>query len=426
MSDSEEDNRANDRYELFSPLVLSTISVNGTIEGINPNAKEDINKFNYNGNIVEIGNNFICKTSPEYAEYKKQHEKKKRTQKKSSKKSKSRRIIGNNTHLYSQITFILRSRVLKKNGHPRFYKIKVFQKGSIQIPGIVDATYADIGDSLNDLVNYLRFIYDNPSIRVVKLYSSMQNYLCKVSYSYFRIKLDKLRSELTNYKMDNIFKTHVSNTLLLMEFPQVTSDDDDDGTDNAVLAPRILAVTGARNEDTVTIMVENIGRDGEDSDFFSSSDDENECIIPGLPRKPYLKSTKGIKRYTNEGIRDIIRIMCGHTQEQIAEIVKDSDKSASVVSVKLYRSTISVFNVSRDKDPKRTTIKVMQGGKINFEGGNSRTEAIGLRQWFMKFVSDRKDIVIGNVREPYSQNPNSSDSGESIYADFEPVVKKKR
>lgn len=391
MSDSEEETRNTD---ILTDLTISTISMNGTISNVSPDDKEDINDLICMDRIVEISNNFKCITTPEYEEYKKNHTKKQRdTEKsKSKKKKKARKHIseskGDNTHQSSQITFVIRSDILDVEGNHRYYKIKLFRKGAVQIPGVIDESYEDIGMALNVLVNYLRIVYENDEIRMTELYTSMKNYICKLVYDHFRFNLTKLRDEFNTYKNQNPFKQDVLDLLFNMGFPIIEADTE------------------------------------EDSDFHSSDDDG--FIDVGLPKKPTVTNIKKIKRYKMDGIRDIIRIMCGHTKEQIAEVIKDTDKSVSSVSIKFYRIAPNVFRVPRGKDPKRTTIKIMQSGKVNFEGGNGYTEIAMLRKWLMEFVKVRSDIVLGTIKQPYVIESDLSDSGESVYADFIPVPRRKK
>ncbi len=397
MSDSEEETRVSD---LLTDLSISTISMNGSIEHIDPDEREDIKRFKCVDRIVEISNNFHRISTPEYEEYKRIHKKKQRDTEKSKKKNKKNKkqvaseTKGDNTHQSSQITFVIKSDKPCARGDtsgPRHYKIKLFRKGAIQIPGVVSESYDDIGNALNLLVNYLRLVYKDDRIRMTELYTSMKNYICRLVYDHFRFNLNKLRAAFDSYKRDNPFKQDVLNLLYMLDFPYVVEESDDD------------------------------------SDFHSSDDDG--FIDLGLPKKPLLVtvSAKKVRRYSDTGIRDMIRIMCGHTQEQIAEVIKDTDKSVSSVSIKFYRIASNVFRVARGKDPKRTTIKIMQSGKVNFEGGNGYDEIAALRLWLMKFVRLRQNDVLGNVKQPYVIDPNSSDdSDESMYADFVPAPRKRR
>ncbi len=395
MSDSEDEIRNQD---LFDSLSISTISMNGSIAPLDPDEREDIKRFRCVGRIVEISNNFYTTSTPAYEEYKKANEKKPRDVMKGQrdrneeerKKSRSE-SKGTNTHQSSQITFVIQSKILDQHGNPRFYKIKLFRKGAVQIPGVIDESYEDIGDALNLLVNYLRKAYKNDNIAMVNLYTSMKNYVCRLVYGWFRFNLNKLKLAFDTYKTNSPFKIYVVEILDLLGFPKDVPKEDLD-----------------------------------DDDFHSSDDDD--YIDLGLPRRPIPSTTvtKKVNRYTLANIRDIIRIQCGHTQEQIAEVIKETDKSVSSLSIKFYQSAIDVFHVARDKEPKRTTIKIMQSGKINFEGGNDYAETVKLREWLMQFIRLRQNEVMGHIRKPYDETAESSDSGESIYADFDPVYKKKK
>jgi hypothetical protein len=384
MSDSEDESHSKS-YEIFSQLQPSTISMNGFISDVDPDERKDIKRMKCIGRIVEISGNFGCVSTPEYEDYRKSSEsankKKKKEAKQKERDKKSIRVHssrGTGTHQSSQITFVIKSDIRTKKGVNRFYKIKLFRKGSVQIPGVVDSSYQDVAKALNYLVNYLREFYKNPNIRMTQLYTTMKNYICSMVYDYFRINLTKLKEAIDAYKKDSGFRGEVNKVLEIIGFPKV---------------------------------------DLEQESIPVSDEDDTEPVYENLPRVPKsVGSKKKGHRYTPEGLRDIVRIMCGNTREMIAEVIRDTDKSVSSVTIKFYSTDHSIG--LRTKEAKKISIKVFLLGKLDIEGGNDRNESEKLRLFMTKFIRDRQSTILGNVKQPYTYDPNSSDSGESTYADF--------
>ena len=377
MSDSESEFRTESQKSILTPLKLGVISLNGFISGIDLDEQVDIKKFKCAGNIVEIGSNFGVITTPGYAEFKRKKQQSRRSRTKKTKSN--RKCKGSGTHIASQITFVVHSPEESKYKKPKYYKIKVFRTGHIQIPGVKELTYCVISKILNELINYLRKVYKSDA-KLTNLVTTMQNFNCKVAYSTWRIKLNELKTQIDQYKATNVFPLQVINILNNLGFP--------DPKDDPIV---------------------------EESD--SDEDAEVQLDLLDLPKVPNFKTKSKITRLDFVGMRNIIRIMAGRTREQIAEVILEPDGSSSAVSVNFYRSSIYPFKVKRDKDPKGTWLNIMQSNKITIEGGNCVKEVEELRTWIMNFMDDRRDIIFGNTMDPYEVS--DSISGDSEYADFE-------
>lgn len=360
MSDSEEDTDKS----IFTELAVSTISMNGSISGANIDDKRDIQKMTYTTRICEISNNFGRHISPEYEEYQQSRDKSTAANKASAGKR----------HQASQITF-----VIKNAAGTQYYKIKVFKKGAVQIPGVTSSNYNDIAESLNVLIKYLRVFYKNPSIKMTLLFTTMKNYICALVYDKMRINITRLKSEIEKYKRENNFRERVRRIMETLGFPRKQIKDDDD------------------------------------SDSGSDSDGDS-IKIP----KPIKED--GIKRYSKEDLAELVVIACGTSEERIAEVKKDADKNVSCLFVRFYRASDRQRKATKEKEPKRTTIKIMLSGKINIEGGNDQKEAEELRTWLSDFIIKRKSLILKHI-DSIADDVSDSDSGESIYADFDPPKK---
>lgn len=65
---------------------------------------------------------------------------------------------------------------------------------------------------------------------------------------------------------------------------------------------------------------------------------------------------------------------------------------------------------------KKTTIKILSSGKINFDGCNSELEAMELYYWLRQFIEINYDTVIYDPDE-YVSEESSSDPNKSVYDD---------
>lgn len=100
----------------------------------------------------------------------------------------------------------------------------------------------------------------------------------------------------------------------------------------------------------------------------------------------------------------------------IAEINYNTDK-CFCLNIKFYRPMPS------DRD-KKTTVKLLKKGKINFDGGNSELEMLELYYWFMYIYSTfSQDILIdvSQIKNVYNYEKIAKlDSTQIIYSDDEP------
>lgn len=89
----------------------------------------------------------------------------------------------------------------------------------------------------------------------------------------------------------------------------------------------------------------------------------------------------------------------------IAEIQNNCERYFGLI-IKFYRPTIDRIN-------KRTTIKILKSGKINFDGGNSEEEIEELYYWLnFIFFKYKKEIIFDSNAEI---SDTSSDGASSIY-----------
>lgn len=139
---------------LFEPLLMSTANINLKI----PQISEIIDKVDHIVNfepteiVPRIASNFCSAILPKYDAEVINKEKSNRGRKpKTDKQKKKRKKQGNGKEFNSQMTFDVKSPDIEK----KHYKIKMFRKGSIQIPGCLALESTHIDPILTILSNYI-------------------------------------------------------------------------------------------------------------------------------------------------------------------------------------------------------------------------------------------------------------------------------
>jgi len=112
----------------------------------------------------------------------------------------------------------------------------------------------------------------------------------------------------------------------------------------------------------------------------------------------------------NTRYRDNIKNYLGnYNYMKMAEMTYNKDRCFSL-NIKFYRPNI--------EDPsKKTTIKLLKKGKVNFDGGNSQLEILDLYYYLMYIYEKHKDEILHDIRLITPATPETSDcSLTSIYS----------
>lgn len=159
---------------VLSELLPSTLTAVGSIENVKINEKDFIEVIKEKkilkpgGNVQKATCNYGTVQSKDYKQ-KEQKKKSNRGRKPKPPNNSNRVKQGNGKCFSSQITFDVFS--VEKN---KYYKIKLFRNGMIQIPGVLNTDMSDIKQPINDLINVLSGVFENVSL--IELYSIMRNY----------------------------------------------------------------------------------------------------------------------------------------------------------------------------------------------------------------------------------------------------------
>jgi hypothetical protein len=186
-----------------SNLILSTITVEAKISNINFKEKELIHLLSLDdkSDIIKMGCNFNEYISDKYLELTKPVKKSNRGRKKKIKPVSSRKVQGNGKYFNSQITFTILDSIDKN----KFYHLKLFTNGTIQIPfvcneniDIIKPIIITIIDKIKNLDNIKTNI--DADIDIVYIKSIMRNYKFNIIEDNLFIDLYKFQNILLEYK----------------------------------------------------------------------------------------------------------------------------------------------------------------------------------------------------------------------------------
>jgi hypothetical protein len=140
------------RGSLFEPLLQSTSNVNLKSKALDEafDKIDHLVSFELTDDIQRIVSPFFKKVNPEYLAILNKPKSNRGRKPKKDNKKKKRKKQGTGDQFSSQMTFDIKSKIPGK-----LYKIKLFRKGSIQIPGSRELENADIIEPLRILSSYL-------------------------------------------------------------------------------------------------------------------------------------------------------------------------------------------------------------------------------------------------------------------------------
>jgi hypothetical protein len=223
----------------YTNLFVNIMSVIAKLSNINQKTElELLNLITPDENIVSIYNNFGRKDFTDDIVWMKMvnDSKIKKQKEKDKKKNKSNRLttgIGefSGTSFNSQTTFVIKETpnmikkrqeyyknipiIIRKDNidvNIKYFKVKFFINGSIQIPGIIFEDFSDAYDIINILINMLQqhneLIYNSLKINIISMYSSMRNYKTCLFNNIDGIKEDNIdgikEDNIDGIKEDNI------------------------------------------------------------------------------------------------------------------------------------------------------------------------------------------------------------------------------
>jgi TATA-box binding protein (TBP) (component of TFIID and TFIIIB) len=211
----------------ISDLILSTITVEAKISNINFKEKELIELLSLEdkSDIIKIGCNFNEYISDTYLELTKPVKKSNRGRKKKVKPLSNRKIQGNGKYFNSQITFTILDSIDKN----KFYHLKLFTNGTIQIPFVCNENIEIIKPIINIIIKKIENLKNikvdsDENIEIVYIKSIMRNYKFNLIEPEIYIDLYKFQSILLDYKNEqndlDIYKLYNLELSLIKFFPE--------------------------------------------------------------------------------------------------------------------------------------------------------------------------------------------------------------
>lgn len=211
----------------ISDLILSTITVEAKISNINFKEKELIELLSLEdkSDIIKIGCNFNEYISDTYLELTKPVKKSNRGRKKKVKPLSNRKVQGNGKYFNSQITFTVLDSIDKN----KFYHLKLFTNGTIQIPYVCNENIEIIKPIINIIINKIENLKNikvnsDENIEIVYIKSIMRNYKFNLIEPEIYIDLYKFQNILLNYKNEqndlDIYKLYNLELSLIKFFPE--------------------------------------------------------------------------------------------------------------------------------------------------------------------------------------------------------------
>jgi len=119
-----------------------------------------------------------------------------------------------------------------------------------------------------------------------------------------------------------------------------------------------------------------------------------------------------LQKYNPVQREKIKELMGNFNPLNIAEMTYNTDRCFCLI-IKFYRPSLAVSN-------KKTTVKLLKKGKINFDGGNSQQEIEELYAWLEYIYNKYKKEILFDIRDIENDESDSSDCAElSIYDEDE-------
>lgn len=206
-----------DNNNCINDLELTTITIGCKINGLFIDSKELYKKINLDEHILRTDSAFGSCVSDFYQEpiiKPKSNRGRKPSLNKTNKKK----------HMNSCTSILIRPYKYDENGNKYTYnkefKLKCFQKESIQIPGIQNYNLDDANDVMNTLVNKLKIDLNNPNLKFSKLKRIQANFkftinILRVDYN---INLFRLINVINHYYENQDKKWEQNNYIDNLEY----------------------------------------------------------------------------------------------------------------------------------------------------------------------------------------------------------------
>jgi hypothetical protein len=178
---------------IFDTLYPSTLTAQGVLSNVKFEEKDLIFVLNPIGRIKKITCNYGEIRNTDYNEEQPKKKATNRGRKPKIKKRNIRKNQGNGKYFNSQITFWIQSLSIMT----KYYKIKLFRNGTIEIPGGLEPSMDDVWSAVNVVKSTMSDCLAE-EVNIVELYSIMRNYKFETVDKTIRININKLYNIFIN------------------------------------------------------------------------------------------------------------------------------------------------------------------------------------------------------------------------------------
>lgn len=432
----------------FTPLVNSTCTVQGKLSNIDFHEENLTNLTGYK-NIIAIDSNFYHWKSDSY-EFKNK-KKAKKPRKKSKKRTHTKQ--GDGSSFNSQITFTVLAEFVRDNpiitvrGVDQYlkidrhnqnatiqyvngmrqekitkeYKIKLFRTGAIAVPGVLLNDLSDAVIAVNNLIEYLKIIFNKDNIELLFVKPSMRNYKLMIpdyglNIPAFQNYCNKHLTTLLNTQWDSI-KSFILNPKYFTRSKQFNitamhnTNDDYLGMYHTYY---FLKEKISGNALLEHIPSELINLDGFETHLKSCDGIKNLYVnfvelcsfVLNLNIMDYHDKIKKFKEtYENENfsiipqetLDKITKLVLNDCIDKISEYVYKS-KNNIMSHISYNPETFSGFIVRiKTSSEKLTTIKLFSSGKINIDGVENYEDVEFIYYWLNNLFYNNPDFKFNEV-----------------------------
>jgi hypothetical protein len=420
---------------IFTPLEISTCSVDGHISGLKFDVEGIIDMLSCTGNITNIDCNYGHLTNPDFPEPVKV-KKSNRGRKKKERVKKQRKIQGDGSCFNSQITFSVigthnrkipllkgntRDYIVKKlddetESITKKYKIKIFCNGSVTIPGILTEDMSDVKGPLEEVRKYLSTVMltDFP---LDYLRPDMKNYKFKTLGS--SIDIRKLCSYFSS-KFTSLINTSFSDIVEYLSNPAFVDHDQSpifDGWNSFMMSKNYSRILNLDEMHRFLVNSEN------KKNLYVNMEKLKDKIQKMPLKKIYANVQNLFEVFSekciflqNAAYKSIAKFLLIPQTSKLQKIL-NSSKNNMLSYIKFDSENYQGFLIyiktpTTKKINKTTTIKIFAGGKINIDGANSREEADYIYHWINYVFVTNKDIIYDENNFYKSDDEFSSDSDD--------------
>lgn len=389
---------------MLSELVLSTITVCGSLRGVTHHEEELSKHLECNPVIVKIDSNFAHKTYPGYTAVRKTKSNRGR---KKTVKQRERKHAGDGTCMASQITFTMHNPTDDK-----IYKILLWRNGKVTLPGMKQHDVSDARVVMDHLCDYLeKYMTTRPE--VVHLEPVMENYKCALTKELSMLRAHRLVQRM----LDDLININFEDLCGCISNPVLACAE----ISPAIAGWNVYFTAGREYDLNAEALRNRLVQSSSERHIFVSEQDLREFCMDETWVDIYAKLRDWYARYrfyvlaSDAVLERIVHYMSRERMEQWRERFiqsKNNVFSHAKYDTEIHSALIWRFKTPTESDPKKlTTVKIFSRGSVNFSGASSFESAERIRAILNEFLAAHPEIF--RDYQPDWSQPDSEFSEDS-------------